>query len=196
MEQEELYNHCMKSDNPNSILAEPLLDTEVTKEKSKDNRKILRFWTKLDKYLYIKGSSYRKLDKLLKTWPNSTEKKEQMNKTLNGINELIIHINKTILFHNKRNENKKCETIIKNHIKKMIDGLHEKIDDKKCKSTFTELLKNNIIYLFLKEAQTWFLKYIWKAPIQKAVIYLKTGNFRYTTVPFGEKIEQLTEHLR
>ena len=41
MEQEELYNHCMKSDNPNSILAEPLLDTEVTKEKSKDNRKIL-----------------------------------------------------------------------------------------------------------------------------------------------------------
>ena len=56
MEQEELYNHCLKSDNPNSIIAEPLLDTEVTKEKSKDNRKILRFWTKLDKYLYIKGS--------------------------------------------------------------------------------------------------------------------------------------------
>ena len=196
MEQEELYNHCLKSDNPNSIIAEPLLDTEVTKEKSKDNRKILRFSTKLDKYLYIKGSSYRKLDKLLKTWPNSTEKKEQMNKTLNGINELIIHINKTILFHNKRKEDKKCATIIKKHIEKMIDGLHKKIDDKKCKSTFTELLKNNIIYLFLKEAQTWFLKYIWKEPIQKAVIYLKTGNFRYTTVPFGEKIEQLTKHLR
>ena len=49
MEQEELYNHCMKSDHPNSIIAEPLLDTEVTKEKSKDNRKILRFSTKLDK---------------------------------------------------------------------------------------------------------------------------------------------------
>ena len=141
---------------------------------------------------------FRKLAKLLKTWPNSTEDKKQLNKTLNGINLTIIHINKTLVDINNNMKDEKCKTIITEHINNILVGLNDKIDDKECQSTFTKSKKNRIIYNFLQFA-IFLLKISLKQSkwqIQTAVNFLKTGNFRYLTVPVDEKAEQLTERLR
>ena len=141
---------------------------------------------------------FRKLAKLLKTWPNSTENKEQLNKTLNGINLTIIHINKTLVNINNKMKDEKCKTIITEHINKILIGLNDRIDDKECQSTFTKSKKNRIIYNFLQIAIFLLKRYLTtsKAQIRSAVIFLKTGNFRYVTVPSDEKAEQLTERMR
>ena len=131
---------------------------------------------------------------MLKTWPNSTEDKEQLNKTLNGINLIIIHMNKTLVDI----EDEKCETIITEQINKILIGLNDRIEDKECQSTFTKSKKNRIIYNFLQIAIFLLKRYLTtsKAQIRSAVIFLKTGNFRYVTVPSDEKAEQLTERMR